>query len=62
MLITGNIPYKTEVASVFIFNQIAEQQPRPAPRRSRSCCSTISFAVLLAVGGIRRFATRYERA
>ena len=37
ILITGNLPFKTEVASVFIFQRI-EATPR-ARLRSRSCCS-----------------------
>ena len=61
VLITGNLPFKTEVASVFVF-QRDQTAIRTARLRSRSCCSTISFVVLLAIGGLRRFATRHERA
>ncbi len=60
VIITGNIPYKTEVSSVFIFNQIASQNQTGAAAVA-VLLLTISFAVLLAVGGIRRFATRHER-
>jgi sulfate transport system permease protein len=60
VIITGNIPYKTEVSSVFIFNQIASSNPTGASAVA-VVLLTISFAVLLAVGGIRRYATRYER-
>jgi sulfate/thiosulfate transport system permease protein len=61
VLITGNIPYKTEVSSVFIFNQIASNNATAASAVA-VVLLTISFGVLLAVGGIRRYATRYERA
>ncbi len=61
VIITGNIPYKTEVSSVFIFNKIASSDPTGASAVAVELL-VISFSVLLAVGGIRRFATRYERA
>jgi sulfate transport system permease protein len=61
VIITGNIPYKTEVASVLIFNNIESQNPTGAAALAVVLLA-ISFAVLLAVGGIRRFATRHERA
>ena len=38
VLISGNIPFKTEVASVFIFGQIESDNARSPRRRSRSCC------------------------
>jgi sulfate/thiosulfate transport system permease protein len=61
VLITGNIPYKTEVSSVFIFNKIASSDATGASAVAVVLLA-ISFGVLLAVGGIRRYATRYERA
>ena len=60
VIITGNIPYKTEVASVFIFNRIESNDPTGAAALA-VVLLTISFGVLLAVGGIRRYTTRYER-
>jgi sulfate transport system permease protein len=60
VIITGNIPYKTEVSSVYIFNKIASQDPTGASAVAVVLLA-ISFGVLLLVGGIRRFATRYER-
>ena len=60
VIITGNIPYRTEVSSVFIFNQIASQNPTGAAAVAVVLLS-ISFVVLLLVGGIRRLATRHER-
>jgi sulfate transport system permease protein len=59
VLITGNIPYRTEVASVFIFNRIETDDPTGAAALAVTLLA-ISFAVLLAVGAIRRFATRHE--
>jgi sulfate transport system permease protein len=61
VLITGNIPFRTEVASVFIFNRIENGDPTGAAAVAMVLLG-ISFAILLAVGGIRRFATRHERA
>ena len=59
ILITGNLPYKTEVASVFVYQRISGD-PHGAAAVSVVLLG-ISFAVLLAVGGIRRYTTRYER-
>jgi sulfate transport system permease protein len=61
VLISGNLPYRTEVASVFIFNHIQSGDPSGAAAVA-VCLLAISFAVLLAVGCIRRFTTRHERA
>jgi sulfate transport system permease protein len=61
VLISGNIPYKTEVASVFIFLRIQSGDPHGAAAEA-TVLLAISFAVLLAVGGLRRWATRFERA
>jgi sulfate/thiosulfate transport system permease protein len=60
VLITGNIPFKTEVASVYIFGRI-ESSDATGASAVAIVLLTISFAVLLAVGGVRRLATRYER-
>jgi sulfate transport system permease protein len=61
VIISGNLPYRTEVASVFIFNRIQSGDPSGAAAVAVVLLA-ISFAVLLAVGGIRRYATRHERA
>ena len=60
VLISGNLPYRTEVASVFIFNQLQSGNPHGAAAVAVVLLA-ISFAILLAVGGLRRFATRHER-
>jgi sulfate/thiosulfate transport system permease protein len=60
VIISGNLPYKTEVASVFIFNRIQSGDSSGAAAVAVVLLA-ISFAVLLAVGGIRRYTTRHER-
>jgi sulfate transport system permease protein len=60
ILITGNLPFKTEVASVFVFQRIASD-PHGSAAVSVVLLS-VSFLVLLAIGGLRRYATRFERA
>lgn len=60
ILITGNLPFKTEVASVFVFQRISGD---PAGSAAVSVVLlVVSFLVLLAVGGLRRYTTRFERA
>ena len=61
VIISGNLQFKTEVASVFVFNHI-QSGDRAGAAAVAVVLLTISFAVLLAVGGLRRLATRHERA
>ena len=61
VIISGNLPYRTEVASVFVFNRIESGDPHGAAAVAVLLLG-ISFAVLLGVGAIRRYATRFERA
>jgi len=61
VLISGNLPYKTEVASVFVFNRIQSGDQAGAAAVA-VVMLTISFALLLAIGGLRYLATRFERA
>ena len=61
VLITGNLPFKTEVASVFVFNHIQSGDQAGAAAVA-VVMLLISFAILLAIGGIRFLATRHERA
>ena len=49
MLISGNIPFKTEVASVAIYNQIQSDDTTLARRPSRRCCWWSRSLVLLVV-------------
>jgi sulfate transport system permease protein len=61
VLIAGNIPYKTEVASVFVFNHIQSGDESGAAAVA-VVMLVISFALLLAIGGVRFLTTRHERA
>jgi sulfate/thiosulfate transport system permease protein len=60
-IISGNLPYRTEVASVYVFNQNASGNSTGAAAVAVVLLG-ISFALLLAIGGIRRWTTRHERA
>jgi sulfate/thiosulfate transport system permease protein len=61
VLISGNLPFKTEVASVNIFGRIESGDPRGAAAVS-VVLLVISFAVLLGIGALRRWATRHDGA
>ena len=61
MIITGNIPYDTEVASVYIFGRIESGDRRRAAAVSVVLLG-LSFVALLSIGTIRHFATRHDRA
>ena len=61
VLISGNNPFHTEVASVYVLNQVHSGQ-RAAAASVAVVLLAISFAILLLVGGIRRLATRHEYA
>jgi sulfate transport system permease protein len=60
VLISGNLPLKTEVASVYIFGRIGSGDPSGAAAVSLVLLG-ISFTVLLGIGGLRRYTTRYDR-
>jgi sulfate/thiosulfate transport system permease protein len=60
VIITGNLPYKTEVSSVYIFGRIESGDTESAAAVA-VVLLTLSFALLLAIGGIRHFATRHDR-
>ena len=60
VLISGNLPYRTEVSSVFVFLRIQSGDTTGAAAVA-VVLLTISFAVLLVVGAIRHFATKHER-
>jgi sulfate/thiosulfate transport system permease protein len=59
ILLSGNIPYKTEVASVYIFGQIESDNVTGAAAVSVVLLA-ISLAALLAIGAVRRYATRHD--
>jgi len=60
-LVSGNRPFHTEVSSVWILNQTQSGNGTGAAAVAVLLLA-ISLAVLLAVGGLRRLATRHERA
>jgi sulfate transport system permease protein len=57
VLISGNIPFKTEVASVHIFSQIESDDPVGAAAVS-TVLLLASLVVLLALQGLRRWAVK----
>ena len=59
VLISGNQPFKTEVASVYIFGQIESDNVTGAAAVSVVLLAA-SLVVLLAIGGVRRWATRHD--
>jgi sulfate transport system permease protein len=61
VIITGNIPFQTEVSSVYIFGRIESGDSASAAAVS-VVLLVISFATLLSIGAIRHFATRHDRA
>jgi len=60
VLIAGNLPFKTEVASIHLFYRI-EQDPEGAAAVAVVLLA-ISFGVLLGIGALRWYVTRHERA
>jgi sulfate transport system permease protein len=60
VLISGNLPFKTEVASVFIFNQIQSDREVTAAAVSVLLLA-ISLVVLIAIGFASRRSLRHAR-
>jgi sulfate transport system permease protein len=61
VIITGNLPFKTEVSSVYIFSRI-ESGDTASAAAVAVVLLALSFVALLSIGAIRHFATRHERA
>lgn len=61
VIITGNIPFKTEASSVYIFGRI-ESGDSASAAAAAVVLLVISFVTLLSIGAIRHFATRHDRA
>ena len=59
VLISGNLPFKTEVSSVYIFGQLQSGNGSGAAAVSVLLLA-ISLAVLLAIGAFRRWRTRHD--
>jgi sulfate transport system permease protein len=60
VLISGNLPFKTEVASVYVFGRLNAGDVQGAAALSVLLLG-ISFGILLAIGAVRRWATRHDR-
>jgi sulfate transport system permease protein len=60
VLISGNLPFKTEVASVFVFGQI-ESGDVPAAAVVSVVLLVISLVVLLAISALSRWGAARER-
>jgi sulfate/thiosulfate transport system permease protein len=61
VIITGNLPYTTEVSSVYIFGRI-ESGDTAAAAAVAVVLLLLSFVTLLLIGVIRYLATRHDRA
>jgi sulfate/thiosulfate transport system permease protein len=60
VLISGNLPFKTEVLSVYVFGRIESGDPGGAAAASVAILG-ITMVVLLGIGGLRRLVTRHDR-
>jgi sulfate/thiosulfate transport system permease protein len=61
VLISGNLPFKTEVSSVYIFGQLQSGNEAGAAAVSVLLLA-ISLGVLLLIGAFRRWRTRHDSA
>ena len=61
VIITGNIPFDTQVSSVYIFGRI-ESGDSAGAAAVAVVLLAISFVALLSIGVVRRFATRHDQA
>ena len=61
VLLTGNIPFKTQVASVYIYGRIETGDPSGAAAVSVFLLA-ISVGLLFALNGFARWRSRHERA
>jgi sulfate transport system permease protein len=61
VILSGNLPFRTEVASVYVLNESQSGNAAGAAAVAVVLLG-VSFAVLLTIGALRRLATRHERA
>jgi sulfate transport system permease protein len=61
VIISGSLPYKTEVASVYILSRV-ESGDQASAAAIAVVLLLASFLVILAIGVVRRLATRHEAA
>jgi sulfate transport system permease protein len=59
ILIAGNLPFKTEVASLYVFEHINSDDPTGASALA-VLMLVISLGVLLGIGVVRRWAVRHD--
>ena len=62
MLISGNLPFKTEVASVFIFGRIESGDPVGAAAVSVVLLVDLASSCCSGSAACARWATRHDRA
>lgn len=60
ILIAGNLPFKTEVASLYVFQRLNAGDTQGAAALA-VLLLVVSLVVLLGIGGLRRWATRHDR-
>ena len=60
ILLSGNIPFDTQVASVYVFKQLESDAPVTAAAVS-VVLLLISLAILLAIRALGRWGARYDR-
>jgi sulfate/thiosulfate transport system permease protein len=60
ILISGNLPFKTEVASLYAFQRLNSGDEQGAAALAMLLL-VISLGILLAIGGLRRWAVRHDR-
>jgi sulfate transport system permease protein len=60
ILISGNLPFKTEVASLYVFQRLNSGDPSGAAALALLML-VVSLGVLLLIGALRRRATRHDR-
>jgi sulfate transport system permease protein len=59
VLITGNLPFKTEVSSVFIYSQIESDRTTTAAAVS-VVLLVLSFVILLGISALSRWGSKHE--
>jgi sulfate/thiosulfate transport system permease protein len=60
VLISGNVPFHTQVASVFVFKQIESDNPTGAAAVS-VVLLVLSLVVLIGIRGLARWGVRHDR-
>src|SRR5690348_6870915 len=60
ILVAGNLPFKTEVASLYVYQRLNSGDTNGAAALA-VLMLVVSLVVLLGIGGVRRWATRHDR-